>query len=247
MGFELIPAIDVRNGRCVRLVQGRYEDETIYSDDPVATADRWAQNGATRLHVVDLDGAKVGSPQNLAVIAAIIQTVSLPVQVGGGIREEADIERLLELGAARVIVGSRACEEPAFAGRIAARWKEQIIVGIDALDGRVAVHGWLDVTDVSAAGMAWQMGDVGVRRLIFTDIQRDGTLSGPNLASLRELAEAVTVPVIASGGVACTADVIALAQESYLEGVIIGKALYTGAVNLIEATAAVAGLLPHVG
>lgn len=242
MRFELIPAVDVRAGRCVRLLQGRYEDETVYSDDPVAMAQRWQREGATRLHVVDLDGARSGAPQNLEVIAAIVNALDIPVQVGGGVRSEATIESLLALGAARVIIGSRACHEPEFAHRVAARWGDRIIVGIDAKDGRVAVHGWQDVTEVTAAVMARQMQDLGVARIIFTDISRDGTLAGPNLESLREVVGSVTIPVIASGGVSTSDDIVKLSTERGVEGVIVGKALYAGSIKL---SAALSSLNPE--
>ena len=233
--FEIIPAIDLRAGRCVRLVEGRFEAETVYSEDPVAIALRWENEGAGMLHVVDLDGAREGTPQNLETISAIARAVQIPVQTGGGIRREQTVDELLGLGIQRVVVGSRACSEPSFAERLTERWGDQIVVGIDAKDGHVAVHGWQDVTQVLATQLAWQMQERGIHRILFTDIRRDGTLKGPNLPALREMTKATEMRVIASGGVATVSDIMEIAGINGVESVIVGKALYTGGVQLPKA------------
>lgn len=238
MTFELIPAIDLRGGRAVRLAQGDYARETVFGDDPVAIARRWEAEGAPRLHVVDLDGARSGEPVQLSVVEAIVAAVAIPVQVGGGLRDEAAVERVLDLGADRAILGTAAAE-PETARPMLERFGERLVVGIDARDGRVAVRGWRETLERDARELAQELVAAGARRLIFTDIARDGMLAGPNLSAVERMVEAVSIPVIASGGVGSVADLRALAALGCLEGVIIGRALYAGAFSLPEALAAV--------
>lgn len=236
MSFEVIPAIDLRGGRCVRLFQGDYARETVFADDPVAVARRWEAEGARRLHVVDLDGARAGEPVQLEVVRRIAATVAIPVQLGGGLRERGSIAAALDAGVARAIVGTAALDVD-YARALCAEFGERLVVGLDARDGRVAVHGWTADSGVAALELARQLQEAGARRVIYTDIARDGTLQGPSLASTRALAEALTIPVIASGGVGRPDDLRALAELHSLgvEGVIVGRALYTGAVSLADA------------
>ena len=245
MAFELIPAIDLMNGSCVRLAQGRYEDKTVYGEDPARVARGFAAHAIRRLHVVDLDGAKAGRPVNRAAISAIVSAAGpeIPVQLGGGIRDIEAIATTLELGISRVILGTVALRNPALVRGAAREFPDQIVVGIDARGGRVAVEGWLDTSDATAADMALSFEDAGVAAIVYTDISRDGMLSGPNLAETVELARSVSIPVIVSGGVSCEADIIAAAQQtgSGVAGIIVGKAIYTGAVDLASALAAVEG------
>jgi phosphoribosylformimino-5-aminoimidazole carboxamide ribotide isomerase len=236
MPFELIPAIDLRGGRAVRLLQGDYDRETVFDDDPVAVARRWEAEGAPRLHVVDLEGARDGTATNREVIARIIAAVTIPVQVSGGLRDVAAVDAVLALGAARAIIGTIAAD-PEKARPILAAFGEQIVVGIDARDGRVAVRGWRETLERDAVELAQELVAAGARRVIFTDIGRDGMLAGPNLEAMRRMATAVPIPVIASGGVGSVDDVRRLADLGCLEGVIVGRALYTGNVSLPEALA----------
>jgi len=235
--MEVIPAIDIRNGKCVRLYQGDYARETVYSEDPVQVALKWASEGAPRLHLVDLDGAMKGGPVNIDLIADIVRSVEVPVQVGGGIRTRETVARLLSLGVQRVVLGTAALENPSFVGELCARYDEAIVVGIDARNGRVSTHGWFEASKVRAGRMAAMMVDIGVKRVIYTDISRDGTLTGPNCEAIRRLVKSAELAVIASGGVASVAHVRELALLG-VEGVIIGRALYTGDVKLREALAA---------
>lgn len=238
----VIPAIDLRAGRCVRLVQGRKEEETVFSDDPAAVAAAFAAQGAERLHVVDLDGAFDGLPKNRASLEAIVAAVpGVPVQTGGGIRTLAAIEQVLALGVARVILGTVALKEPELVRQACEQFgPERIIVGIDARGGKVAVEGWVEEADADAFHMALAMKELGVREIVFTDIARDGMLTGPNLESLERML-ATGLSVIASGGVSSVDDLVALARYSDrgLVGAIVGKALYTQRVKLDEAIAAV--------
>jgi len=237
----IIPAIDLRGGRCVRLLRGDYGLETAFGD-PLEYAKRWVREGATRLHVVDLDGAREGKPrsENLAVVGAIVKVADVPVQMGGGIRSVAKAEMVLELGVDRVVVGTSIAASAGEARRFFETLGDHVIAGVDARDGRVAVEGWLRETDESAAAFAVRMVELGAQRLIFTDIARDGTQAGPNVTALREVAESVRVPVIASGGVGSLDDILKLRTlaPSNVEGVIVGKALYSGALSLRDAIAA---------
>jgi phosphoribosylformimino-5-aminoimidazole carboxamide ribotide isomerase len=237
--FEIVPAVDIRGGRCVRLRQGRADAETVFSDDPVATARRWQDAHARRLHVVDLDGAFAGRPAQTALVRAMITAVRIPVQVGGGLREIAHVEAVLEAGARWAIVGTRAALDPAFLGQVCGRFGEQVMVGIDASDGRVAVDGWTRVLDLDAIALARDAAAAGAAGIVYTDIARDGTQSGPNLWSTEAVARAAGIAVFASGGVGSLDDIRQLATVPALSGVIVGRALYSGAVDLATALAQV--------
>jgi phosphoribosylformimino-5-aminoimidazole carboxamide ribotide isomerase len=240
--FEIIPAIDLQGGKCVRLVQGDFDRSTTYGDDPAAMARRWESAGATRIHVVDLDGAKEGGPRQLAVVGEIVKAVSVPVQLGGGMRTVDDIAAAVDVGVERVMVGTKAIENPSFVDVALARFGERVGIGIDARDGRVAVRGWVDVSDVDAVDLARNMAERGVRTIVYTDIARDGMLIGPNTDAMRKMAEAVpSVAVIASGGVGTPQDILDLANTGTV-GVIVGKAIYTGNVDLAAAIAALAAV-----
>lgn len=239
--MEIIPAIDLLEGRCVRLVQGDYARSQVFDEDPVAVARQWVEQGATRLHLVDLDGAKVGHPVNQGVIAAIARAVDVPVQVGGGLRDQASVAALLEAGVHQAILGTIAVEQPDLVQRLGEAFPGKVIVGIDARNGKVATRGWLETSEVEAIALAQQMANLGAAAIIYTDIHRDGTLQGPNIPALRELAEAIELPVIASGGVSSVRDLLSLLALEPLgvTGVIVGRALYTGEVVLKEALRAV--------
>ena len=228
--MEIIPAIDLRDGKCVRLLQGDYSRETVFSDDPPAMAKHWESLGASRLHVVDLAGAREGEPRNLDVVRAICATVSIPVQLGGGIRDTAIARQALEVGVDRVIVGSAALD-PEAAAAFVEELGERVVAGIDVRDGLVAVHGWLDTTSVGAVDLARKLTALGFRWIVFTDIQRDGTLRGTNIPRLREMVGAVSASVIAAGGITTVEDVRA-ARSAGAAGVIVGQALYTGDLDL---------------
>lgn len=233
----IIPAIDIRGGKCVRLFQGDYEKETVYGEDPTAMAQRWIDEGARFLHVVDLDGAREGVPKNMAMIRAIVEKSSVPVQVGGGIREFAAVEHYLSFGVRRVILGTAAYADPHFLREACARWPGRVAVGIDAKVGRVAISGWVRETEVLAVDLARRCQDLGTSAIIYTDILRDGTQKGPNLQATREVARALKIPLIASGGVSTIEDVDALRplENEGVEGVIVGRALYAGTLNLSQA------------
>lgn len=239
--MEVIPAIDLLEGRCVRLYQGDYDQSEIYNDDPVAVAQQWVDQGATRLHLVDLDGAKAGKPENWQAIRAIAQAISIPIEVGGGLRDYQRVAELFGLGVQYAILGTAAVENPDLVGQLSGEFPGQIIVGIDARDGKVATRGWLETSAVEAVELAQRMADLGAAAIIYTDIKRDGTLKGPNKPALRELAEAVSIPVIASGGVSSLTDVLSLLSLAPVgvTGMIVGKALYTGDLSLKEAVRAV--------
>jgi phosphoribosylformimino-5-aminoimidazole carboxamide ribotide isomerase len=239
----IFPAIDIRGGKCVRLTEGRFDAETVFADNPVDMALRWAAEGGEYLHVVDLDGALAGKPVNLDIIKAIVTAVAVPVQVGGGIRTLENAAELLDAGVARVILGSVAVKQPELVKRACQQYGDKIVVGIDAKDGQAAVEGWGVSGGVDAEELAARMADAGVARIIYTDISRDGMLSGVNVAATRSLAKAAGIPVIASGGVSSLADIIAVrdAQQDGVEGVIVGKAIYTGALALPEAVKAARG------
>lgn len=235
--FIIYPAIDIRGGKCVRLVQGDYGQETIYNDNPVEAALEWQSGGAEWIHLVDLDGAKEGRPVNAELIGQIASQVSIPVQVGGGLRREADVERLLELGVSRVILGTAAIEDREFVQRVLASYPSKIAIGIDARDGYVATRGWLDTSQVKAEELAKQLAELGATTFIFTDISRDGMMKGPNTEAIVSLAQASGQTVIASGGVSSLKDIDTLAQYRHegVGGAIVGKALYTGAIQLSDA------------
>ncbi len=236
--FELIPAIDLLGGKCVRLSQGRYDQVTVYGDDPSKVAADFARHPLRRLHVVDLDGAKAGRPCNRWAVAAILEEVGgISVELGGGIRTLASVESWLELGVDRAILGTAALRDPELVREAGARFPGRIGVGIDARDGRVAVEGWLETSDVDAAEVAKRFEGAGVAAIIHTDISRDGMQTGPNFEATAKLAAAVEIPVIASGGVGSEEDVRAAVRhaEDGISGLIVGRALYTGAVDLARA------------
>lgn len=234
--MEIIPAVDIKNGKCVRLYQGDYRQETVFSEDPVAVALNWQAQGAGRLHLVDLDGAASGEPRNIAVVEAIVKQVSLPVQLGGGIRDEATVARLLAIGMNRVILGTVAVENSELVGRLCQKYGGAIVVGIDARDGRVATHGWERGTEVAALALGLRMAATGVSRLIYTDIKRDGTLTEPGFEAIAEMVKGVSLPIIAAGGISALSHLRKL-KELGVEGAIVGKALYTGDIKLNEALA----------
>jgi phosphoribosylformimino-5-aminoimidazole carboxamide ribotide isomerase len=237
----VIPAIDLQGGRCVRLVEGRAETATVYGDDPVAWARRWAGEGAERLHVVDLDGAFAGGPRHAGLIASIVQAVPVPVEVGGGLRDLETLGAALATGARWAILGTAAALDPAFLDAACARWPGRILVGVDAVDGRVAVDGWTRTLALTAAELRRRAGAAGAAAVIYTDVRRDGTGRGPNLEATATLAAEAGLPVIASGGIAGVDDLRRLAEIPGVVGAIVGRALYTGAVDLRTATAALAG------
>jgi len=234
--FTIIPAIDLKDGRCVRLRQGRADDVSVYSDDPVEMARHWAASGATILHVVDLDGAFQGRPVHTDTISAIAKAVDIPVEVGGGLRTDDDVRGLLEGGVARVIIGTRALSEPEALDCLVKEFGSSIAVGIDARDGLVQVKGWLETTDVRAVDLAAKVEAMGVRTLIVTDTATDGMLGGVNVSAVQAVCGRVSGDVIASGGVSSAADVRSLRglECPNLVGVIVGKALYDGKVTLAE-------------
>jgi phosphoribosylformimino-5-aminoimidazole carboxamide ribotide isomerase len=239
MTFQIVPAVDIKGGRCVRLLQGRADAETVFSDDPVAMARQWQAAGAPRLHVVDLDGAFAGRPTQTGIVREIIEALTIPIEVGGGLRTLSDVEVMLEAGARWAIVGTRAALEPAFLDQACRRFEERIIVGIDACDGRVAVDGWTRVLDLDAAALARDAAAAGAAAVIYTDIARDGTEGGPNVWSTGAVARAAGLPVFASGGVGSLEDIQQLVGIPGLAGVIVGRALYSGALDLRRALAAI--------
>ncbi len=234
----LIPAIDLKDGQCVRLRQGRMEDDTVFSDDPVEMAGRWVNAGARRLHLVDLNGAFAGEPVNGDVIEAIAKAYpDLPVQVGGGIRDEATIEAYLDAGVSYVIIGTQAVKEPEFVTRACKNFPGQIIVGLDAKDGMVAIDGWATVTDHLVMDLARQFEQDGVSALVYTDIGRDGMLNGPNVDATKALAVTVSIPIIASGGITNIDDIRELCEASPagISGAITGRAIYEGTLDFAKA------------
>ncbi len=236
--MEIIPAIDLRGGKCVRLVQGDFARETVFGDDPVEMALRWQGEGATWLHVVDLDGARDGAAAQFDIVRRIVEAVTMQVEVGGGIRDAATARRYLDAGVGRCVVGTAAVRSPELVRSLAAWAPDALVVGIDARDGLVATSGWLETGELRAEDLGARMVDAGVRRFVFTDIGRDGTLVGPNLEALRAFTAAVDAAVIASGGVGSLDDLTALAKTG-VEGAIVGKALYAGTVSLRAAIEAV--------
>jgi phosphoribosylformimino-5-aminoimidazole carboxamide ribotide isomerase len=249
MSFTIYPAIDIRGGKCVRLFQGDYAQETVYGDSPLAVAGEWEAQGAGWLHLVDLDGAKEGRPVHFALIRAIAREVRVPVQVGGGIRTERDISAYLEAGVSRVILGTAAIENRPFAEKVLRTYGERIAVGLDCRGGYAATRGWLNTTDVKAVDLAAELAGFGAETFIYTDIARDGTMTGPNVEEIVGLARATGKQVIASGGVSTVADLQALAKHAAdgVSGAIVGKALYTGAIQLKEALTRVGERGTHAG
>ncbi len=236
----LIPAIDLKGGNCVRLRQGRMDEDTVFSDDPVATAQRWVDAGARRLHVVDLDGAVQGTPVNARVIGAIAEAFpSLEIQVGGGIRSEEQIDAYLQAGVRYVIIGTQAVRNPGFVTDAALAFPGHIMVGLDARDGKVATEGWSKLSRHDPIDLARHFAQEGIEAIIYTDISRDGMLSGPNIEATRALAQAVRVPVIASGGIANLEQVMALkaVEEDGIIGAITGRAIYEGTLDFAQARA----------
>jgi len=240
--MDVIPAIDIRDGRCVRLAQGDYARETVFGEDPLAMAQRWASMGARRVHVVDLDGARDGQQANAAIVRGIAGVLDVPVQTGGGIRTMQTIEATLRAGVDRVVIGTAAVKDPAFLRDAIAFAGDRLIVSVDARDGRVALEGWTEATDLDAVTFIEQLRDHGVRRIVYTDIARDGVTDGPNFAMYERVTRALGIPVIAAGGVGSVEDVRRLG-ECGVEAAIIGRALYTGDIDLVEALAAVQSAL----
>ncbi len=237
--MQVIPAIDIKDGAVVRLYKGDFAQQTVFSDDPVATARGWQEQGAALLHVVDLDGTEKGNSRNLPVVAAVAKALDIPVQMGGGLRDLGAVEAVIAAGVARVVLGTVALEQPELVAEACARHPGRVVVALDARNGKVMTHGWQQESSVDMFDLARQMVECGVSRFLYTDVDRDGTLSQPNFAATAALAEAVSVPVIASGGVATLEHLTRLAGLG-VEGSIVGSALYREAFTLPEALAAVA-------
>lgn len=232
--MRIYPAIDIKDGKCVRLFKGRFDDMTIYGDDPAAMAKKWESLGGEYIHVVDLDGALKGHGVNAEVIKKICQSVNVPVQTGGGIRTMEDIEYKLSCGIERVIIGTKAVTDAEFVKRAVDKYKEKIVIGIDAKDSMVAIEGWEQVSDFTAVDFAKKMENIGVQTIVYTDIATDGTLAGPNVSAMSEMAKAVKINIIASGGIGSNEHISSLIPTG-VEGVIVGKALYTDKVDLSKA------------
>lgn len=233
-GVQIWPAIDLRGGKCVRLQQGDYCRETVFSEDPASMARHWVDLGAECLHLVDLDGARSGQPANLAAVEAILAAVGVPCQLGGGIRTEETIRRLLELGVARLVVGTQALRQPEWFCQMCRRFPGKLVLAVDARQGRVATEGWLQTSEVSALELARRYESLPLAAIVYTDIAADGMLAGPNFSAMAEMQQAVRLPVIASGGVTTVEDVARLAAIP-MAGCIIGRALYEGTLTLPEA------------
>ncbi len=232
----VIPAVDLHQGRCVRLWQGRSDQETVFAEDPVAVAAGWVARGAGRLHVVDLDGAFSGGPRQTALVARVVAAAApVPVQVGGGLRDLAAVAAALETGARWAIVGTRAALDPAFLRQVCRAFPDRVVVAVDGRGGRVAVKGWTEVADTTVREVAARARDAGAAALLYTDVSRDGTALGPNVDETAALAREVSLPVLASGGVGTLEDIKQLAAVPGVAGVVVGRALYTGAVDLREA------------
>ncbi|UUZ82733.1 1-(5-phosphoribosyl)-5-[(5-phosphoribosylamino)methylideneamino]imidazole-4-carboxamide isomerase [Paenibacillus sp. P26] len=235
--FIIYPAIDIRGGKCVRLIQGDYNQETVYNENPLEVAKAWEAQGAKWIHLVDLDGAKAGHPVNNKLIGDIAKSVSVPVQVGGGIRTEADVDHLLSLGVSRIILGTAAIEDREFVNKVLQKHGDKVAIGIDARNGYVATRGWLETSEVKAEDLAKELAAQGAKTFIFTDISRDGMMGGPNVEAIVHLAKVSGQTVIASGGVSQYTDLQKLAEHACegVGGAIVGKALYTGSIQLEEA------------
>ncbi|MEH2397095.1 1-(5-phosphoribosyl)-5-[(5-phosphoribosylamino)methylideneamino]imidazole-4-carboxamide isomerase [Nostoc sp.] len=239
--MDVIPAIDLLEGRCVRLYQGDYDRSQVFSENPADVAKQWVAQGATRLHIVDLDGAKAGKVVNLGAIEAIVHAVSVPIEIGGGLRDRTSVQQLFNLGVQWAILGTIAVEQPQLVQQLCEEFPGQIIIGIDARNGRVATRGWLETSEVLATQLAVQMQELGAAAIIYTDIHRDGTLTGPNFEALQELAAVISIPIIASGGVSSVTNLLSLLalEPQGVTGVIVGRALYTGDILLKEALRAI--------
>ena len=231
--MQIYPAIDLKNGQCVRLKQGRFDDVTSYGDDPVQRAKIWEEAGATYIHVVDLDGARTGNSYNLEAIKKIVAAVNVPIQTGGGIRSMRDIEQRIDAGVSRVIIGTAAVNNPELVKEAVRVYGDKIAVGIDASKGMVATDGWEKISDVPAIELCKKMAEIGVKTVVYTDISKDGMMSGPNIESTKELVEESGIDIIASGGVSAMSDLEGV-ESINAQGVIIGKALYQGALDLKE-------------
>ena len=232
--MQVIPAIDLRGGHCVRLRQGDFDQETVFGDDPAAMAARWESEGAARIHLVDLDGAKSGRPVNVEAVTRILEQVKVPCQLGGGIRDQQTIATWLDAGLERVVVGTQALRDPDWFEQMAKTYPGRLILGLDALNGRVATRGWLDVSSVQALTLARQFDSLPLAAIIYTDIARDGTLEGPNVPAITALANSVQTPVVASGGVGDLHDLERLAALP-IAGCVVGRALYDGRFSLADA------------
>ncbi len=235
--MQIWPAIDIRGGKCVRLTQGDYQRETVYGTSPADMAHRWVADGATGLHIVDLDAARDGTSDNREAIASIIEEVSVPCQLGGGIRDRETIGNFVELGLERLVIGTKALTDPEWLAEMCEAYPNRLLVAIDAREGHVTTDGWQKISDVSATELAQQISSKQLAGIIYTDIAKDGMMSGPNFEAMREMADAVSVPLICSGGVTTVDDVSRLAQLG-LSGCVIGRALYEGRLTLHEALAA---------
>lgn len=236
----VIPAVDLRGGRCVRLREGRADAETVFSDDPVAMAERWSEAGAERLHVVDLDGAFAGGPRQTALIARIVKAVRpVPVEAGGGLRDLGALETVLEAGVAWAVVGTRAAVDATFLAEAARRFPDRLIVAADARGDRVAIRGWTETGELTVVALGRRAADAGAVALLYTDVSRDGTGLGPNVDATAELARSIGMPVLASGGVGTVDDLVKLAATPGVLGAVVGHALYTGAISLADALTAV--------
>ena len=237
--MQIWPAIDLRDGKCVRLRQGDYRQETVFGDDPAAMACRWVDQGAQQLHLVDLDGARTGHLANRSAIASIVAAVGVPCQLGGGIRDEETIAQLLQLGLQRLVVGTQALKDPAWFREMCHKFPHQLVAGIDARGGRVATDGWLQTSEFEATQWAIDLSRQPIAAIVYTDIAKDGMMEGPNLPAMAEMAAAVSTSVVASGGVTTASDVVQLAATG-VAGCIIGRALYEGSLTLPAALAAAA-------
>lgn len=238
--MQIWPAIDILDGKCVRLTQGDYNQSTVYGQDPADMAARWCADGAECLHLVDLDGARDGSNFNFSAVKEIVQSVDVPCQLGGGIRNEQTIQEYLELGVSRLVIGTKAIKDPQWLAEMAAKYPQRLAIGLDARHGKVATDGWQQVSEMSAIDYAKQISNLPIGAIIYTDILKDGMLAGPNFESTKEFATEVSIPVIASGGVTTIDDVSRLASLD-LSGAIVGRTLYEGKMNLHDAIAAAKG------
>jgi phosphoribosylformimino-5-aminoimidazole carboxamide ribotide isomerase len=234
--MDIIPAIDLIDGKCVRLFQGDYKQETVFSDDPVSVAAKWESFGARRLHIIDLDGAAWGMPKNIEVIKAIIDRIKIPIQLGGGIRSRETARKLWDTGIKRVIIGSIAIEDPELVGELCKENAEGVVVSIDSRDGMVAIHGWMKDTPIGTLELAQQVKELGVKRILYTDIKKDGTLTEPGYDAISDLINTVGIPVIAAGGISHIDHLKKLAKLG-ADGAVLGRAIYTGDIDLKQALA----------